>query len=258
MACRTADLLVLIIRMAPVVTCIFTGCTCSGKRAGTPDGARRALCERYVAAISGHGDSTLLDDPQVQALAAHAAPDLVMCGAVLADSDGLCQRLMPPGHGPSMACRHIRSDFHELRTYPNGRSFMFDEIDREECNHPACDSLLEAMRSGDAEKCALTADLQSICRAYITLDKSLCRLEGKQTEPNGGAQKGYGKEPGLEEGCRKTIESRGFLAQGLKALAESGPPRERALAKAALGQADACVQYAQSAMDLCLGNAPAR
>jgi hypothetical protein len=60
----------------------------------------------------------------------------------------------------------------------------------------------------------------------------------------------------LEEACRRNIESRAFLAQGLKALAESGRLRERELARAALQQADACETYAQTALQSCTGATP--
>jgi hypothetical protein len=326
MAARTATLIIRAIRLAPLVTCIFAGCTCSGTppdnptptvaahatdtpqpstltslpatptypgvchhwgpsgcadpitpppdttalpgttappETPTPDSARRALCERYVALVSGRErDLALLDNPEIKALASQAPPDLIMCGAVAADSDVLCKRLMPLEHGPSMACRHTQAIFHELRTYPNSRSFMFDDLQWEECHHPSlapalCDSFRQAMRSGDAKDCAQTGDFEPICRAYIGLDASLCRVQGKLQGLKGGADKGYGVDDGFDDICKKTIESRAFLAQGLKVLAQSGPPRERELAKAALGQADACASYAQSAMEGCMGNVSA-
>ena len=191
-----------------LLTCLLAGWACFGMlpRQGTAsaaDGAAAALaeslksareaavdtpeprsaCERYVAAVSGRAKLALLDDPEVGTLAAQAPGDLVMCGAVRSDSDALCERLLPVEHGPGGACQHMRSIFHELRS-AGGRSFMFDDRDWEGCRviplFPAlCDSLRKAMRSADPRDCAATDGAESICRAYIALDKSLCHAEGK-------------------------------------------------------------------------------
>ena len=219
----------------------------------------RSACERYVAAVSGRAKLALLDDPEVGTLAAQAPGDLVMCGAVRSDSDALCERLLPVEHGPGGACQHMRSIFHELRS-AGGRSFMFDDRDWEGCRviplFPAlCDSLRKAMRSADPRDCAATDGAESICRAYIALDKSLCHAEGKLKLVEFVAK--LVGNSGIEESCRRTIENRAFLAQGLERLAESGPPLERELARAALGRPDACAPFAQSALTSCLQNVAA-
>ena len=262
-----------------LLTCLLVGWICSGSSplrgvvsaaespaaalAGSPESAREAVadtagarspCERYVAAASGAAKLALLDDPEVGTLAAQAPPDLVMCGAVRSDSDALCERLLPTGHGPSTACLRMRSTFHELRS-AGGRSFMFDDRDREECRWnplwPAlCDSLRNAMRSADPRDCAATGGAESICRAYIALDQSLCRAEGKLKLVEVLAK--LVGATGIEDSCRETIKSRAFLAQGLESLAESGPPLERELARAALGRPDACAPFAQPALTSCL------
>jgi hypothetical protein len=230
------------------------------------DPAKRAACEGYVAILSGRKqDPAALDKPDLQAI---ATADLVMCGAVRSDSDVMCKRLMPVEHGPSAACLQMQAIFHELRTYPGKHSFMFDDFDWNDCHGvPAlatyCDTLRAALRSGNASDCAQVGDGESICRAYMTVDKSLCHVTGKLAEveielpdrKKGEPAKVKVKEA-LEEGCRQNIESRAFLAKGLKALAESGPARERELAKAALQQADACETYAQAALQSCTGIGP--
>jgi len=299
------------IRVAPVVACLFAGCTCAGKPAPaptpsstvrpaatptpvarqtdtppptiatvetppaaapappTPDAAKGAACKGYVAVLSGRKqDPAVLDNPDLRALAAQS-PDLVTCGAVLSNSDVLCNRLMPTEHGPGKMCSQMRAIFYELRTYPQGRSFLFADVDWQEWQPihvlapPAVDAFRDAMRAGDAKKCAQTGDLQSICSAYVNLDKSLCRVQGKLAEAEiAPPERKEGEPPkvklkdALEESCRQTIESRAFLAKGLKALAASGPPRERELAKAALQQADACEMYAQAALQSCAVAAP--
>jgi hypothetical protein len=161
----------------------------------------------------------------------------------------------------------MRSIFNEIRAYPNGRSFLFDEIDYQDFKGipalaPYTDALRQALRSGDPNECAKTGDLKSMCRAYMALDKSLCRVGGKLAEAQVELPDRKKGEPaklklkgGLETSCRRVIESRAFLAKGLNAVAESGPPREREFAKAALGQADACATFARQAVDLCAASA---
>jgi hypothetical protein len=122
----------------------------------------------------------VLGNPEVRAI---AGADLVMCGAVLSDSDVLCKQLMSDVRGPTGACLHMRSIFHELRAYPNTRSFLFDDVDWNDCRGvPAltayCDALRQALRTGDPKDCTQAGDGESICRAYMNLDKSLCRVTG--------------------------------------------------------------------------------
>jgi hypothetical protein len=112
---------------------------------------------------------------------------------------------------------------------------MFPDFKYEMCRTdpklaPFCDRLRQAARSGDPDECTGTGDQESGCRAALLLDESRC---------------------GKTEGCKKAIEANRVFSKGLKALAESGPPRERALAKAALGDADACTSFAEAAVGVC-------
>lgn len=251
----------------PATATVAPAATPTAAPAAAVDSARRAECERYVAVLSGRTqDRALLDNPEVRGLALQLA-DLVTCGAVLSDSDALCSRLIPEGHGPSGMCRHTRAMLHELRNYPKGRSFLFDEIDWKDCHEISslpptyCDTFRDAMRSGDPKDCARTGDGATMCRAYLNLDKSSCRLEGKLREAvvelphrKEGEPKGKVKvERVLTYFCEQAIVNRGAFKQGLKALAESGSPREREFARAALGEPDACASFAQSAMEICMG-----
>src|SRR5262249_8791538 len=107
----------------------------------TSDKARRAACERYVAALSGsEKERAALKDPEVQALAVRV-PDLVTCAAVKADSEALCAPLV--GSEPAekqkfsaqaIDCRYTQSIFHEARTYPKSTAFMFPEFDQKQCD----------------------------------------------------------------------------------------------------------------------------
>lgn len=233
-------------------------------------GKKPTECEGFIAVLSGRKlDPALLDNADLKAFAMTAPPDLIVCGAVRNDSDELCTRFFATERGPSKMCPQMRAIFHEVKTYPQGRSFLLSEVDWEdfkllrEQNPAALDGLRAALRAGDANTCAQAGDLESICRAYIGLDPKLCRLQGKLAEMEVPVPYRKEGEPAtikakdiLEEHCRQTIESRKFLAQGLTALAQSSPSRERELAKAALGQADACALYAQKAMESCMGGAP--
>jgi len=299
MITRTAKLSTRAIRLVPAVMCLFAGCTCSSKLWSNPTPSptvaaapsptktalpptptsasqvapteaaptnlpdavdpRRAVCERYVAVLSGRNkDAAAIDNPEVKALAMEA-PDLVVCGAVATDSDELCTQFLPPEHGPSMKCRYSRAIFHELRAYPHGNSFLISDVDLEEMaplmTAAVWDTFRQAVRSGDSGQCTQTGDLESMCRAYLSLDTSLCRVTGKTGEVEITFPKGEGKgklSTVLENKCKREIADRAFLAKGLKDIAESGPASERVYAKAALGQTDACAPYAQAAMDACM------
>lgn len=276
---------------ALIAALTFAGCTCAGKPGGpgAPAGAARATppavaptptpvdlaalrqktCEGFVATLAGRQpNAALYEDEALRALAGSEA-DLVTCGAVVSDSETPCLKLLPVERGPSKMCLHMRAIFHELRTYPQGRSFLLDEIDWAEWQPlrermpAAFDALRAATRSGDVAQCEQAGDMRSICRAYLTLDAAQCRAEGDlaagEVEPLV-HKEGDSKADlsfAIEDGCRQTVESRAFLAAGLKGLAESGPPRERVLAKAALGDATACAAYEQVAMTNCLQRAQA-
>ncbi|MCK6556229.1 hypothetical protein L6Q96_16865 [Candidatus Binatia bacterium] len=226
--------------------------------------ARRAACEGAVAVLSGREkDSAALDRAEVLAMAVQA-PDLVMCGAVVTDDPARCTRLMPEDRGPGGACRALVSIFHELRTYPGRNSFLITEDDGRELAQVSAppagvwDAVRKAVRSGDARECAAAGDLASICRAFIELDAKRCRVEGKLADLRVVAPKTEGK-PKLgtliEDFCKENIKTRAFLAKGLADVAESGPPRERELARAALGRAGACGAHAENAVQVCMGGA---
>ena len=197
------------------------------------DSKTTSRCQEYVDVLSGKKkDDAMLADPRIRSILQRSM-DVVLCRAVAADSDEFCS-LIPEQKDD---CRILRSIFHELRTNPTGRSFMFPDAKYEICRAqlPAstCDHLRDAARSGDPNECTGAGDQEVYCRASITFNESSCEKS---------------KEP---KGCRKAIEANRVLAKGLKALAASGPPREQAFAKAALGDADACTAFAQAAVGVC-------
>ena len=286
MTARSARRIVRAIRIVPLVTCMVVVSSSSDQpacaqapdaappgasqptapsAASTPEmkppapdpAAWRSTCERYVAALSGDAKQhALLNAADVQDLAKRV-PDLLTCSAVKDDSDAPCKLL---GDEKAInSCRAQRSIFHELRTYPNGRAFMFNDVQFEDCGNfkalaPYCESFRAAARAGDASKCEALGELQSNCRAQITLDKSLC------TAPKGenfqGHDKGSSKTYGdnMAKDCESQVESMAIYTKGMKAVAESGSPLDRQLAKAALGEADACAPSAQAAMKTCIAN----
>ncbi len=239
----------------------------------------RADCERYVGVFAGsEKDAALLKRPEVRALAPKAI-ELVTCNAVRADSDEPCKLLEKDA---AEACRAARAQFHEMRTYPNGRSYMFDDRKYQECKQSGgmplvvCDALRKALREGDPAACAMQADfvalcrqgvkegnledvkaadcatvgptiqkmLEGQCRALVNLDASACLIPGPHAD-------------GMAEQCRKDIESRQSYGKGLKELAKSDSAPDRELAKAALDDPDACKEPTKSAMDACLGEGSA-
>ena len=233
-----------VVRIAAVA--LLIGCTHS---ADLGPEARRAACEKYVAVLSGHtNDPALLDDARLHALAGEV-PDLVMCGAVLAGSDVLCLRFLPKGHGPSSQCRHTTAIFRALRDHPRGRAFMFEDYDREECGGldivtaAECDAFQVAARAGDPALCVAAGLVEPICRAFIALDPSLCRVDDAKLQ-----------RLGVEQDCRKAIETRGFLRVGLQALGQSGREREAAFARATLGDQDACAPFIAAAVKTCIAS----
>ncbi len=195
-------------------------------------------CAEYVDVLSGKKkDDALLNDPNVRAIAAQSV-DLVMCLAVARDSDEPCA--LTPKDAPQHAqeCRMTRAVFHELRTNPQGRAFMFPDYKYQACRAEPkvasiCDRWRAAARTGDPNQCTGMGEWETECRAELTLDESLCP---KTPEP---------------EGCKKAIAAGRAFANGLKSVAQSGSPRDRALAKAALGEQDACAPFAEAAVGNC-------
>ena len=185
-----------------------------------------------------------MKDPDVEALA-QQAPQLVTCGAIAQDSEDLCELVK------GKDCRQMTMVFRELRAHPKSRAFMFPECYNmhDEKWVSFCDSMLKALRSGDPKECAATGNGESLCRALVTFDASLC-------------VPAQGLPEDLPSACKERVRSWAFLAKGLKELAEKGPSAKRAegigdlgpvrmWAKAALGQADACAPLAESAMGIC-------
>ena len=229
--------------------------------------ASRADCERYARALAGREKNPgLLKQPEVEAMAARSA-DLVTCSAVLADSDEPCKHL-PEDRAED--CRKTRAVFHELRAYPNGRSFMFDERKFEECRQnaamaPLCDALRKALRSGDPSQCVLKADFEAICRAAGDIDVSKCAIEAPRlkqllegqcramvTLDESACDIPGPRHEEMAKQCRDDIRAAKAYGKGLEEMAKSGSPREKELAEAALDAPDACKAFTQSAVDACL------
>jgi hypothetical protein len=216
--------------------------------------AQSSDCKRSVAALSGDPkEQALLNAADVKDMA-KGQGDLLTCRAVKEDSDAPCRLL--GDESAIKSCRALRSIFHELREYPNGRAFMFNDVQFEECqNFPPlaahCDQFRAAARAADASKCAALGDFQSNCRALILLDKSLC------TPPKGDSLQAHdeGKKEtysdNLRKDCERQVQSMAIYAKGLQAVADSGPRLERQLAKAALRQQDACTPFATAAAKAC-------
>lgn len=187
-------------------------------------------CEAHVAGLVGN-DSAALGDPDVQALAKRR-PMLAACGAVVRDSDQPCGLLTADDE---KSCRKTRMTFHQLRD-PKKRGFVLSDEDYRECTASigasVCDAIRTAIDAGDPNKCPSKQPFGAVCRATITLDPALCpKKDAKE--------------------CKRDVEHWKTFANGLVGLKKSGTPEERALAAAALGEADACTPIAQSALDDC-------
>lgn len=215
--------------------------------------ARASDCKRYVAALAGDPqEEALLKTADVKALA-KGQVELLTCRAVKEDSDAPCKLLGDKDAEDAIkSCRAMRSTFHELRAYPNGRAFMFNDVQLEGCKEfkptaSHCERFRAAARAGDASKCDGLGEFQSNCRALITLDKSLCTAP--KVEEKGADQQ---DTDNLREDCERQVESMKIYADGMRAVAESGSPLEQRLAKAALQQADACAPFADAALKACI------
>lgn len=229
----------------------------------TVDSAERAKCQSVAAAFGKRtANSALLGSPEARVLGMQN-PQLVMCTAVLTDSDEPCKRYLPVEHGPSNGCLQLRAIFHELRTYPGKPTYMFTDLDWQLCrNNPdfteACDKLRAALRSGNEKECAGIGIGEPLCRAAFSGDKAKCDLkvvvaksEVARPDPKQGEPKTLNVAEMIAGDCHEKLETRAWLKDGLKQLAESAPPQERALARAALGQADACSELVDQAVARC-------
>jgi hypothetical protein len=207
-----------------------TGSAGASKSTQRTPGPGQSKCGATVAKLVGKG-SAALRDPDVKALAKQS-PNLVGCAAVVRDSDEPCDLLSADD---AKSCRKTRSTFHELRD-PKRRGFVLSDADYRECTASieasVCDAFRTALRSGDPNQCPSKQPFGAVCRATITLDPALCPEEGA-------------------EECKKDVERWKVFATGLQGVKKSGSPEERALAAAALGEADACKPIAQAALDSC-------
>ena len=210
--------------------------------------ALRARCDDVVAAVlKGSADAAALQGGEAAPML-KKSPDLVNCAAIAADSRAVCQVFNAQGKGEQMKsefkdCVVMWSVFHEARNYPKGHSYFFGEAMVDDCKiaKPAgaqCDEFIAALRSGDSEACAKAGTLAPLCRAYLALDPSLCQA------PPG--------LDGLDEDCRREIAEKAPFAKGLKEVAASGTGRQRAFAKAAMGDRRACDEFAKPAKEACV------
>lgn len=199
-------------------------------------------CERLVAALSGRGGDVA--SPQAQGLA-RAVPELPVCGAILTGSKASCAAL----GDQQTACENRWFVFNSLRTKPTSRGFIFPEI--QQCaNDPRiakyCDGLRAATESGDPDKCP-KGPVEATCRAAVSLDPALCDRLG-ESEREDAAER--------VRACKERIARFQPLTKGLEELATSGPEADRPLARAALGQKDACAAYETQALAICAKGIP--
>ena len=190
----------------------------------------KSQCETRVARLVGK-DAAALRDPEVKALA-KSAPSIAICAAVVRDSDEPCD-LLPEDQAKS--CRKTRFTYHELRD-PKSRGYVFTDVEYRDCKaskeyESLCDPLRDALRAGDPEKCPSKQPFGAMCRASIALDPTLCPADDKD--------------------CKKDIEKYKVYAKGLQGLKTSGGEDQRALAAAALGEADACKPVTKPVLDAC-------
>ncbi len=231
----------------------------------TADAKVAEHCDRLIAVLSGRDkDEKLLKSAELQKLA-QVFRDLATCGAVASDSPALCKAMgETDAHS---GCLLMQGTFQLLRAHPKGGRLLFTTGSYEHCRTEItpviCEKLRDAVAANDASKCewkpgekpeaipadarhhpkALTAaqvrtDFPLMCRALVTLDKSLCSQI---------------KDPDSKRVCADVIERNAVYAAGLKSMAESAPQPQRDLAKAALGQADACQPYTDAARKACMG-----
>src|SRR5262249_44897525 len=158
---------------------------------------------------------------------ARQAVDLVTCSAIAHDSDATCKDFYPEsknkGDKPDQdrsECRAWRSIMREVHDYPKGRAFVFNDVQYVECQQAKtsskyCNGFREAARAGDASKCKSLGRYESVCRALIGLDKSLCKAPtGKDIPQQTSAE--------MARDCAEEIDRVGVFANGLKAAADSG------------------------------------
>ena len=188
-----------------------------------------AKCKEGVAGLVGK-DTAALKDPSVRA-AAKSMVNLAACRAVARDSDEPCAVLSTEDE---QSCRKTRSRFHDLRASKDGR-FHFSDAEYRLCverqDASSCDAARAALSSGDPTKCPAKMPFGAACRAFVSLDATLC--------------------PSDAADCKNDVAQYKKYAGGLKGLKKSGTPEEQVLAAAALGERDACGETAKAALDEC-------
>jgi hypothetical protein len=202
--------------------------------------AKRAACLRAIDALAGAtDDSGALASPEARLLA-DQIPDLVTCGAIRKNTDVPCHTLLAKERAREIDCLSMRSMYNELRTYPKGRGFMFDDLKYAECQARGagkfCDDFRAALRAGDVAQCDALSNHGYLCRAFVTMDVSAC-------------SPGAGKDDAPD--CEKVIERNVLFGKGLDGHRQGAPLRDREFAKAAMGAPVACAALAQTAIDIC-------
>ncbi len=227
------------------------------------DSAAAAKCQKAAAAFGQRsGDATLLGSAEARAVGMQN-PDLVMCTAVLTDSDEPCNRYLPTEKGPSNACLQLRAMFHELKTYPGKPTYVFTDFDWQACRSTpefkeSCDKLRAALRAGNEKGCAGIGIGEPLCRAAISGDKTKCDVKVAAADSMVWHRDPGDKGPAaaniaefIAKDCHEKLDTRGPLAVGLKKIADSGSGQQQILARAALGQQHACSELVDQAVARC-------
>lgn len=135
-------------------------------------------------------------------------------------------------------CQIEQMRFHELRHAREANKWRYTDIDLAQCIHHAatagknkglCEDYAAAVRQQDPSRCpTLNVEGLNECPALAALDPARCP-SGKK-----------------HERCIESVERFKLMASGgLKALAEQGSPSDKQLARAALGDKEACDMLSQ-------------
>ena len=296
MSSRTFYLMIRGIQLAPVVACMFAGCTCSEKPAvserplaATPLAQKPTVVVRVVNTpqppapiISPSGPTSAADT------AASVSQNRSACDGYIAALSGRGQdrtlldkpevqalgrqvpELVTCGAVRSDAddlcklleqggdeCRRMRWVFHELRVNPKGRSFLMTDSDYESCRKDLPAQSLPASLCDEFREAVRSGDPSKCPKGAVEGMEGFCRGIVSLDKSQ---CTGMGKIEDQEQGraaCEKIIDRNKHFAKGLEELAKSGPPLESELAKAALKQADACSVYEKKAVEACSAAAAA-
>jgi hypothetical protein len=255
-----------VIALRVVIACIMAGAAGRGYAAdapvadatpaaeaeATPAAAAPAVtCDDYIAALMNKTSPVAASDPVLQPIA-DKVPNLVICGAVLSDSDAVCKQL----HPAPADCSTLWADFHALRNNAAARGYLLPDSEYEQCRQeklmqPYCDGLRAATKAHDPSLCT-AGGLNTFCRALVSLDPATCdrlTLDDVKAFPQVDNPREGLKT--LKEQCRAQVARYTRFAAGLPAMAASAQSPERELAKAAQGDAAACKPFAESALRVC-------